>query len=179
MAAVNDNEKGLQKFSTQFVTSFIWEYFELRMQEDSSYWSLEVALRSMIKVTRGSTRRAQTLSEVDHYPHITQYRKYALMNVGPLWKTNPKGSRSLSAPWSGLATTIISLFSSFTHLRRFGLLPKCNKFFLVLPPPPQKKKKKNSCNPFITSWVVLLTNRQTDWCYWKITSFAKEVIKDL
>ena len=62
--------------------------------------------------TRRGTRRTQTtLAKADHYPHNAQYKQYALMNVGPWRKANIKGSRSLPAPRSEHATTMMSFFS--------------------------------------------------------------------
>ena len=81
-----------------------------------------------IERTSQSTWRVLTsLAGVDHYPHIAQCWKYALMNVGSWWKANLKGSGSLPATRSGYAAAII--FCPFTHLRRQTLIS--SSFYLV------------------------------------------------
>ena len=80
-----------------------------------------------------STRRAQTsLTEADHYSHISQCN-----NVEPWWwKTNSKAFGSLPAPRSGYVTTIMVFVCSFTHLRIRRSPPTFNQFFSVLPRTP-------------------------------------------
>ena len=88
-------------------------------------------------------------------------------NVEPWWwKTNPqpplphpqKRYGSLPAPRSGYATTIMVFFRSFTHLRTPRSPPKFN----VLHCTTQDSSIKFYPNPFITFWVMLSTDRQTD-----------------
>ena len=110
---------------------YVWKFnmFTHNVPMHVGQWHRDKTIRS--------TQRAQTcLVEADHNPHIAQGEKYALMNVGPWWKANLKGCGLLPAPWSGHATIIMSFFCSFTYLRRFGLPPKFNHFFLVLPRTP-------------------------------------------
>ena len=111
-----------------------------------------------------STRSAQTsLAKADHYSHITHCK-----NVEPLWwKANPKGSGSLPTPRSCHATAIMISSCSFIHIWKPRSSPKFKQFFIVLPRTPSRHPHphpqiKFHPNPFITFWVMLSTNRQTD-----------------
>ena len=110
--------------------------------------------------TRRSIQRAQTsLAEADHYPHIVQYChcQYALMNVGPWWW---KASGSLPASESGYAKTIIWVVFLFIYSSQKTQIAA--KIESVLHCTTLDPSIKCNYNPFITFWVMSLTNKQTN-----------------
>ena len=143
------------------------------------FWTYKIELKVLglsklfYKITR-STQRAQTsLAEADHYSHIAHCK-----NVEPwLWKTThpPK--------------------NHYLH-HDLGVLPLLCCFFahlLILQYPDHHQNLISSSlyysgpvhkfhpNPFITFWVMLFTDKQTDRqtnATKNITSFAKEVINN-
>ena len=80
-----------------------------------------------------------------------------MLSLNWWWKANPKGSGSLPAPRSGYVTAIMVFLCSFTHLRIPRSPPKFNQLFTTKDP-----SIKFHPNPFISFWVMLSTDRQTD-----------------
>ena len=80
------------------------------------------------------------------------------MNAEPWWwKANPKGLGSLPVPWSGYATAIIVGFLG-AHLLIWEYTDHHQNVISSSYAPSIKFHP----NPFITFWVMLSTNKQTD-----------------
>ena len=110
-----------------------------------------------IQITR-STRRAQTLADAGHYSHISQCN-----NVEPWWwKANPKGFGSLPAPRSEYSTTIM-VFAHLLILEYPDHYQNLISSSFYYPWPLHKCHP----NPFITFWVMLSTDKQTNQRYQK------------
>ena len=103
------------------------------------------------------TRAQISLAEADHYSHISQCN-----NVEPWWwKANPKGFGSLPAPRSGYTTTIMVGFV-FAHLLTLEYPDHHQNLISSSLYYPQDPSIKFHPNPFITFWVMLSTDKQTD-----------------